>query len=819
MKICYSHGNIIPVLTAQASVQFTVILYVLYLITRRKYTFIRNFKSVRTQQPFKMDSWQQFIPLSSKTYNKYGRIVLSVIFLSAAVLIGVGYDLNEKANFRCNPKKDIAADLVAKNFVETNCYLKYEKKHHPSVPVGRFVVINFGLMLVTCVVYVGIVNSKVEKFESKTDQNVDESTRESWQEESNREARIFVFPLYILHLIIGRMIPVILFILLIRPANFPVEFKCPWPSHATTVECVNPLGEKFETLATSVFGVDCVIGVLAIIEIGYLLYRFRKDLDFASDLEFCCMYILEKRNLTIGQILKRIRKTIKATEHFRYINLAFGRSGQALGDLHFRFLVHEEIESKWLQRHEIYNVYLKQDPASVKNHLVHLFPVDDVQIVISQNTTNNSNTSTTNIPNTTATNNNTDPATENTSNTEILQICGKILITGRAGIGKTTVIKAILHRWAVCTFLEDKVVIFLRFRSFRKNKQTTLKTMLRQGEGLPSGSNFEELYQFILANPTKTVLIFDGLEDIDLDTDCCLKELDEDTINDYQEAMSVFTVYLKLLKDKFLPSATIITTSRRDKAASICNVFKVQFQTRLQLLGFTKREIKDYVKAFCQSETPCKTAEVWKTIKNNPEFLSLCYIPATCDLVCLTLRECFVKSKTENDVATFVPKTTTELYQRAIRVIIWKELKYKFTFGLRNYLVGSLPQSPENYMKTLKRLAKSKLESMETSFQLEAEDISQQIVSCGLLIPLPEEYYTFLHVTMQEFLAACHIVDEMKDICDVRLFLSSLKNYLEKPTWHLVVQFVAGLLGEKIRMKRIDVPKESICRRYVLRCS
>ena len=72
---------------------------------------------------------------------------------------------------------------------------------------------------------------------------------------------------------------------------------------------------------------------------------------------------------------------------------------------------------------------------------------------------------------------------------------------------------------------------------------------------------------------------------------------------------------------------------------------------------------------------------------------------------------------------------------------------------------------------------------------------------------------------MQEFLAACHIVDEMKDICDVRLFLSSLKNYLEKPTWHLVVQFVAGLLGEKIRMKSIDVPKESICRRYVLRRS
>lgn len=759
-----------------------------------------------------MESWQPFIPLSSKTYNKCGRIILAVIFLCAAILIAVGYDLNEKANFRCNPNKTIAADLVAKNYVETTCYMKYEKKHHPSVPVSRFVVINFGLILAISVAYVGIVNSKVEKFESKTGQHMDESTQESWQEESAREARIFVFPLYILHLFLGRVMPVILFMLLIHPASFPVQFKCSWTPHETTaettatnhiaqsnittVECVNPLGEKFETLATSVLGADCIIGVLAIIEIAHLLYRFREDFDFASDIEFCCMYILEKRNLTIRQILKRIRKTIRENGHMlHYADLATDRNG--LGD--FRFLVHEEIESKWLQRHEIYSLYLKQDPASVKNRLVSLFPTDNVQIVIGRNASN--------------------------TTTEILRICDKILITGRAGIGKTTATKAILYRWAKCAFLEDKVVIFLVFRSFRKNKLTTLKKLLRQGNGIPSGSNFEELYKFILANPKKTVLIFDGLEDIQLDYNSCLKELDEDVMNDYQEAMSIFTIYLKLLKDKLLPGATIITTSRHDTAERIRNVFKIQFHARLELLGFTERAIKDYVKTCCQSETTdvadINCDKIWKTIENNPEFLSLCYIPATCDLVCLTLKECFDKSKTENDNAKFVPKTLTELYQRAIRVIIWKQLyfgKFKGIFSKGSYLIQyGIPQSPENFMKTLKRLAKSKLESLETSFQIEAADISQQIVSCGLLALLPEEYYTFPHITMQEFLAAGHIVDEMKDVCDVRLFLSSLKDYLEKPNWHLVVQFVAGLLGEKIRKKSIDVPKESICRRYVFR--
>ena len=756
-----------------------------------------------------MDSWQAFIPFSSKSYNKYGRSILSVIFLFAVILVGVGYDLNEKANFRCNPNQTIAADLVAKNFVETECYLKYEKKHHPSLPVGRFVVINFGLMLVISVVYAGIVDSKVEKFESPADQNIVESSHESWLEESNREARIFVFPLYIIHLILGRVVPIILFILLIHPVQFPEKFECPWPPDETssaatnentqskmTVQCVNPLGQKFETLGTSVLGVDCFICVVTIIEIIYLVRRLCKDFDYATDVEFCCMYILEKRNLTTRQILKRIRKTIKESEQFSHVCLPFGRSGQSLGDLHFQFLVHDEIESNWLRRHEIYNRYLKQDPTSVRKRLVHLFPVDDIQIVVATNL-----------------------VTGNTSRTaEILQICDKIVLTGRAGIGKTTVTKAILHRWAKCAFLENKVVIFLRFRSFRKNKATTLKKILRQGEGIPSGSNFEELYKFILTHPAKTVLIFDGLEDIELDPESCLKELHDETINDYQKATSMFVIYLKLLKDKFLPGATIITTSRREKAQSVCNIFKIQFQTRLELLGFTEREVKDYVVAFCQNETTDVSSKIWKTIENNPEFLNLCYIPATCDLVCLTLKECFDKSKTEKDIAKFVPKTITELYQRAIRVIVWKELKYNRKFGIRNYLIDSLPRSPENYMKTLTRLAKSKLETKETSFQLEAEDISQQIISCGLLVTFPEEYYSFLHITMQEFLAACHIVDEMKDICDVRLFLGSLNNYLEKASWHLVVQFVAGLLGEKIRSKRIDVPKESICRRYVSRC-
>ena len=223
-------------------------------------------------------------------------------------------------------------------------------------------------------------------------------------------------------------------------------------------------------------------------------------------------------------------------------------------------------------------------------------------------------------------NNVTNPAniitTDASNHSDILKICGKILLVGRAGIGKTTVAKALFYRWAKCSFLENRVVFLLTFQTFRKDRPTTLNKMLRQAKGMPSGSHFEELYQFILVNPKKIVLIFDSLDDID----ASLEELVDNSTEDYQTPMSMFTIFIKLLKDQFLPGATVITTSRRDKAENISSEFSITFQKRLELLGFCKRDTENYVKGFCVSETDT-CAKVWKTVKNHPEFLSLCYVP------------------------------------------------------------------------------------------------------------------------------------------------------------------------------------------------
>ena len=71
-----------------------------------------------------------------------------------------------------------------------------------------------------------------------------------------------------------------------------------------------------------------------------------------------------------------------------------------------------------------------------------------------------------------------------------------------------------------------------------------------------------------------------------------------------------------------------------------------------------------------------------------------------------------------------------------------------------------------------------------------------ELSDCGIINKLENKrrnLFCFLHLTIQEFLAAQHVVD---DIEKVEAFLN---DHIDDPKWHLVIQFVAGLIGDKFR--------------------
>ena len=662
------------------------------------------------------------------------------------------------------------------------------------MPFNWFVILNFGLVFTLCIIYAFSVKSRVEKWDKPTTTTADielqplsqQSQRSQPNEEDDTKSRLPVFYIYLLHLVFFRLLPMVLFVVFVLyPADFPTKFSCPRQSgtssnaniinitkrsNFTMVDCKNPLGSKSISLARTVWTVDIIFSLVTLVEVVYLVWRYFKDKYFARDIVFCCVYLLGKRK-TIRKIINSYKKKLANNQEvFKLDNLSFQKG--TIDEMYVKLIIQtgRQIEKlrKELKRHEIYEAYLEPPKNSIL--------VKKVENLFFLNERRHH----------------------------------KILVVGRPGIGKTVLTKKILHQLITSgdEFWNEKVVILLRFRTFNaeQNKSTTLKNMLSFGEGLPAGGDFDDLYDsYILSNPEKVILIFDGLDELKIDCDNCWRD-EEDTPDDHNRCMSIFSVFKKLVCGKFLHGATVLITSR-PTAEHI--YLELPFDINFEILGFTKPEIQDYVKKFCPNDNDMST-RMWNLIQGSAELLSLCYIPVTCFIICLTLKKCIEDEGSELGI----PRTMTEIYKRATRIILWNHNPaYKNKRKAKDYLRTNLPEDLKWTLDKLKTLAKAGMEKRELIFRIETGDGIHAIRNCGLFNSLPNDeshYCCFLHLTIQEFLTALELVDKMSSPEDVKSFLST---HTADPNWHLVIQFFAGLLADKFRNDKSSM--EIMCKRYV----
>ncbi|KAJ7373973.1 NACHT, LRR and PYD domains-containing protein 12 [Desmophyllum pertusum] len=82
-----------------------------------------------------------------------------------------------------------------------------------------------------------------------------------------------------------------------------------------------------------------------------------------------------------------------------------------------------------------------------------------------------------------------------------------------------------------------------------------------------------------------------------------------------------------------------------------------------------------------------------------------------------------------------------------------------------------------------------------------SNEVGQRLRDSALFHCLPdrrtgsknEPQFCFIHLTIQEFLAAKHVTDTMSE-AELRRFVA---DHIEEGEWHVVMQFVAGLLGDR----------------------
>ena len=621
--------------------------------------------------------------------------------------------------------------------------------------------------IIVGVIYSLCVRRRVEEIDS----NNDRQTQGEAENQVQSGGTLYVYKFYIFHLAI-RVLSGILFTILqylvIFPSGFDFEFICSLPpTRFTTKITINasasqPNSTYFSCENSTVSAKQSCWVVVSVLNTGFALIIFVEMIRLcripSCDTEFITDYLLRKQyrhvqppHASDGVALEPLN--LQECIHFykgqvlassRTTAVFYGPK-TSLHDLYIDLVIHTERArhnfSKNMQRHEIFDVYMKVPPNSIR--------LKEVKDIFYRNKDTKGNPR-------------------------------KILAVGRPGIGKTVFTEKILYDWAkeVDEFYRGKIAFYFKFRWFNSTEPIgmTLKTFLRYGTEL-SDEEFEGIYEYITTHPKSAILIFDGLDEFNGNAEC-LDGLPPP--NDPNICMSGISLFVKLISGRFLPGATVVVTSR-PTANELYSRFT--FDRTVEILGFTSDKIEEYVSKFCENHDRSDLKpKVWNHIKSSSDLLNLCYIPVNCFIITTILFECLSDPRKDTDA---LPTTLTELYQAAI------------THFDKHHYRKFLGQSSEEAISKLQLLAYDGIEPRQLIFNNELFD--EGMKNSGLLNSLSNPYFQaqtqfcFIHLTIQEFLAAKHVTETFTQE-EIKEFIIS---HIESGKWHLVLQFLAGLLGKK----------------------
>ena len=311
-----------------------------------------------------------------------------------------------------------------------------------------------------------------------------------------------------------------------------------------------------------------------------------------------------------------------------------------------------------------------------------------------------------------------------------------LLIEGRPGSGKTTLVHKFSQDWArnEITITHVRLLFLIHLRGFCSDPNIGLLDLIGC---YFSGSDVEVIEKY--ANKHQGLglcFVLDGLDE-------------------YMPQEKNAYIY-ELIRKRILPKSIVIVASRPAAAAD----FRRGATRQIEVLGFLRDQIYDYIENYPFSSPSKSHTGLIKYLDEHPNVLHMCYLPIHTCMVC------FLYDNLESDL----PQTETSIYAEFTKSTLLRML-YRDDSNSDKYIksLNDLPK-PLNqlYVTILCKLAfemtrssKQVIEQAEVEhfFRLQADKdcmglitIDKMAMMCGF-----QKLYTFLHLTFQEFLAAFYI--------------------------------------------------------------
>ena len=357
-----------------------------------------------------------------------------------------------------------------------------------------------------------------------------------------------------------------------------------------------------------------------------------------------------------------------------------------------------------------------------------------------------------------------------------------ILVEGAPGVGKSTFAWKLCRKWGKGKLLQQyQLVVLLRLRDKSVRAATNISGLFRYHDHQIQQAAVEKIQR---TGGKGVLLLFEGYDELP------------------EELRTENSVYLDVITGRELPEATVLITSRPWASEFLHRKCKEQISQHIEILGFTKDNIQSYLESTIPDD-PSLLADLKKYISCYPHINSMMYIPLNSAIVV----EVYRNSRNDD---TLVPKTMTELYSSLFRSLLLRHLFDHPVHGKKRWRVRSFDDLPQDVYQQLCELGKIAYEGILHDQQVIFSDLPEDFETLGLMQCAPELYvdegatvsYNFLHLTVQEYLAAFHLSRQPveKQIEHFREYKQQQqqqkhqrRRLRQQHHFHMVLRFLSGL--------------------------